>query len=136
MNNGPLLFFGILATLASSFWALLLAPQLQIGSQQPLVLASTGEYYPPARPGIAQQGAEVYRSLGCAECHSRQVRQTGVEFDVWLTEPGTNKPALIVALTQLNVADAARVVEQLPLRVAHGLSMSAAQPIAAQLSKK
>jgi len=42
VNNGPLLFFGILATLASSFWGLLLAPQLQIGRQQPAVLESTG----------------------------------------------------------------------------------------------
>ena len=77
MNNGPLLFLGILATLASSFWGLLLAPQLQIGSQQPIVLEATGETYPQPRPGMAQQGAEVYRSLGCAGCHSQQVRGFG-----------------------------------------------------------
>ena len=42
MNNGPLLFLGILASVAGSFWALLLAPHLQLGSQQPVVLESTG----------------------------------------------------------------------------------------------
>ena len=31
MNNGAVLFLGILLTLASSFWGLLLAPQLQMG---------------------------------------------------------------------------------------------------------
>ena len=77
MNNGPLLFLGILATLASSFWGLLLAPQLQIGRQQPVILEATGETYPQPRPGMAQQGAEVYRSLGCAACHSQQVRGFG-----------------------------------------------------------
>ena len=77
MNNGPLLFLGILVTLVSSFWGLLLAPQLQIGRQQPIVLEATGETYPQPRPGMAQQGAEVYRSLGCAACHSQQVRGFG-----------------------------------------------------------
>ena len=87
MNNGPLLFFGILLTMASSFWGLILAPQLQIGRQQPVILEDTGDYYPANRPGLAQQGAEVYRSLGCAECHTRQVR--GVSAD--LARPGWGK---------------------------------------------
>ena len=77
MNNGPLLFLGILVTLVSSFWGLLLAPQLQIGRQQPVLIEATGETYPQPRPGMAQQGAEVYRSLGCAACHSQQVRGFG-----------------------------------------------------------
>jgi cytochrome c oxidase cbb3-type subunit 2 len=80
MNNGPLLFFGILATLASSFWGLLLVPQMQIGHQQPIVLEATGQPYPTARPGTAQQGAEVYRAQGCAECHSQQVRGLGSDL--------------------------------------------------------
>lgn len=84
MNNGPLLFLGLLLTMASSFWGLIFAPQLQIGRQQPVILEDTGAYYPVSRPGLAQQGAEVYRSLGCAECHTRQVR--GVSAD--LARPG------------------------------------------------
>jgi cytochrome c oxidase cbb3-type subunit 2 len=77
MNNGPLLFFGILATMASSFWGMILLPQIQIGRQQAVVIEETGAYYPPLRAGQASQGAEVYRSLGCAECHSQQVRGIG-----------------------------------------------------------
>ncbi len=136
MNNGPLLFFGILATLASSFWGLLLAPQLQIGRQQPVLIEATGEYYPPARPGLAQQGAEVYRAQGCVECHSQRVRQTGVSFDVWLAEAGTNHAALAAALTQFKIGpgDAARLVEQAPVKVLSGLNLGEAQRIAGQLT--
>ena len=90
MNNGAVLFFGILLTLASSFWGLLLAPQLQIGRAQPVVLEATGEIYPSPRPGLAQQGAEVYRAQGCAECHTRQVRQTGVTS---FSFPGSGRAA-------------------------------------------
>ena len=77
MNNGPLLFFGILAAMASSFWGVILLPQIQIGRQQAVVLEDTGAYYPALRAGQAAQGAEVNRSLGCAECHSQQVRGLG-----------------------------------------------------------
>ena len=77
MNNGPLIFFGVLATMASSFWGVVLLPQIQIGGQQAVVIEETGAYYPALRAGQAAQGAEVYRSLGCAECHSQQVRGLG-----------------------------------------------------------
>ena len=78
MNSGPLLFLGIFATLASSFWGLLLMPQVKIGRQE--LLNTNGMIY-PARPGLAKQGEQVYRSLGCAECHTRQVRPRGYGTD-------------------------------------------------------
>ena len=134
MNNGPLLFFGILVTLASSFWGLLLAPQLQIGGQQPVVLESTGQFYPPTRPGLAQQGAEVYRAQGCVECHSQQVRQTGVDFEVWLADSGSNKVELAVAMTRLNIPEATKLVDQAPVKLLSGLSLIEAQGVATQLT--
>ena len=78
MNSGPLLFLGIFVTLASSFWGLLLMPQLKIGRQQ--LVDSNGLPY-PTRSGVAKQGEQVYRSLGCAECHTRQVRTRGYGSD-------------------------------------------------------
>ncbi len=81
MNSGPLLFLGIFATLASSFWGLLLLAQLQIGRQEPVKLEANDALYPAARPGQARQGAEIYRSLGCVECHSQQVRPKGFGSD-------------------------------------------------------
>jgi cytochrome c oxidase cbb3-type subunit 2 len=82
MNSGPLLFLGIFLTLASSFWGLLLMPQLKLGNQEVTELKETGELYPLNRAGIAGQGAEIYRSLGCAECHTRQVRPVNLGGDI------------------------------------------------------
>ena len=79
MNNGPLLFLGIFATLASSFWGLLLVPQLQLGRQEQVTNSVTLALYPQNRSGSAKAGAEIYRSLGCVECHTEQVR--GLGFD-------------------------------------------------------
>jgi cbb3-type cytochrome oxidase cytochrome c subunit len=136
MNNGPLLFLGILLTLAASFWSLLLAPQLQIGQQQSAILEATGETYPTPRPGAAQQGAEVYRSLGCVECHSQQVRQTGVIFDVWLAEPGTNQTDLAATLARLGVptAEASRAIAKAPAKLLSGLDHNQAQNVASQIT--
>ena len=134
MNNGAVLFFGILLTLASSFWGLLLAPQLQIGRAQPVVLEATGEIYPSPRPGLAQQGAEIYRAQGCAECHTRQVRQTGVTFELWLADAGTNKVALTATMARLNLADATKLIEQAPVKLLGGLTMAKASSLAGQLT--
>src|SRR5690348_16518598 len=81
MNNGPLLFLGIFATLASSFWGLLLVPQLQLGRQEQVMANfATPALYPQPRSGSAKQGAEIYRSLGCVQCHSQQVRGLGSDL--------------------------------------------------------
>jgi cytochrome c oxidase cbb3-type subunit 2 len=84
MNYGPLLFLGILLTLASSWVGLVLLPNQQLGGLKPFV--STNDvgvvtYYPEERPGEAQKGAELYRSLGCIYCHSQQVRPEGFGAD-------------------------------------------------------
>jgi cytochrome c oxidase cbb3-type subunit 2 len=82
MNYGPLLFLGILFTLASSWVGLVLMPNRQLGSLTPHVNATTSAIYPAARAGEAQQGAETYRSLGCIYCHSQQVRPEGFGGDI------------------------------------------------------
>jgi cytochrome c oxidase cbb3-type subunit II len=76
MNTGPLLFLGILLSTALSFWGLVIGPAFQIGRQE-LV-----ETYPTGRTGDALRGAEVYRSLGCVECHTQQVRPRGYGTDI------------------------------------------------------
>lgn len=74
MNNPPLIFLGLLVTFAASFGGLILGPQVQIGRQISVEDRSTGTPYPGQRPGHAARGKDVYRSLGCVECHTRQVR--------------------------------------------------------------
>jgi mono/diheme cytochrome c family protein len=134
MNNGPLLFLGIFASLAASFWGLLLAPQIQIGRQQPVILEATGQPYPSTRPGLAQQGAEVYRAQGCVECHSQQVRQKGVTFELWLAEAGTNQADLAVSLAGLGVPEPAKLIAQAPVRLLGGLTMAQASGMASRLT--
>jgi cbb3-type cytochrome oxidase cytochrome c subunit len=102
MNYGPLLFLAAFFALASSWCGFVLTPQLQIGRlQQTNTLGDVPVTYPLARPGLAQQGLEVYRANGCAYCHSQQVGQTGTVVDVTLTDAGTNQPETIAALLSL-----------------------------------
>lgn len=82
MNSGPLLFLGIFAALAASWWGVIVAPTLQFGLGSTVLAKETGQHYPPTRPGLAQQGAEVYRSEGCNTCHSQLVRPQGFGFDI------------------------------------------------------
>ena len=74
MNRGPLLFLGVFFALASSWYGMVLKPHLQIGSLQQTNTVATAETYPAARPGLARQGAEVYRANGCVYCHTQSVR--------------------------------------------------------------
>jgi len=73
MSNPPLIFLGLLVTFLASFGGLVLGPQMQIGRQVAVPDKLTGTPYPSLRPGMAAKGKDVYRSLGCAECHTRQV---------------------------------------------------------------
>src|ERR1051325_6594821 len=99
MNHGPLVFLGVLATFVTSWWALIFAPQLQVGSQQ--TAQTDVGIYPTRRAGVALRGHQVYVANGCVHCHSQQVQQDGYTFDVVLTAAGTN------------AAGVARIIEQL-----------------------
>jgi len=102
MNYGPLVFLAAFFALASSWCGFVLTPQLQIGRlQQTNTVGGAASRYPVARPGLAQQGMEVYRANGCAYCHSQQVGQTGTLLEIALTEAGTNQAATIAALRKL-----------------------------------
>jgi len=102
MNYGPLVFLAAFFALATSWCGFVLTPQLQIGRlPQAHTVGGAASTYPVARPGLAQQGMEVYRANGCAACHSQQVGQTGTVLEIALTEAGTNQPATIAALLTL-----------------------------------
>src|ERR1041385_7897784 len=99
MNHGPLVFLGVLATFVASWWALVFAPQLQVGSQ---ASAQTDlGIYPTRRAGVAVQGHQVYVANGCVHCHSQQVQQDGYTFDVVLTSAGTNPLAVANVVGQV-----------------------------------
>jgi cytochrome c oxidase cbb3-type subunit 2 len=82
MRYGPFIFLGVFLMLAGSWCGLVLMPQIQLGRQQAVQIEETGELYPRPRPGLAQQGMEVYRANGCIYCHSQQVRPQGYGADI------------------------------------------------------
>src|SRR5687767_12432201 len=100
MNHGPLIFLGLLASFVASWWALIFAPHLQIGSHKTADV--DGMPYPKGLPGIAAQGRHVFVANGCVQCHSQQVQQDGYTFDVVVTSVGTN--AIDVAKTIAAIA--------------------------------
>lgn len=102
MNYGPLVFLAAFFALASSWCGFVFTPQLQIGRlQQTNTVGGAAVAYPVARPGLAQQGMEVYRADGCAYCHSQQVGQIGTLLEIALIDAGTNQAATIAALLKL-----------------------------------
>jgi cbb3-type cytochrome oxidase cytochrome c subunit len=122
MNQGPLIFLGVFFALAASWFGLIVQPQLQIGRAQLTTnIVDTAQVYPQARPGSAQRGLQVYRSLGCATCHTQQIQQRGTVFDVVLTAQGTNLAEVIKTVLavrpELTAPEAAKLVERAPVPV-------------------
>jgi cbb3-type cytochrome oxidase cytochrome c subunit len=109
MNYACLVFFGVLVTFVASWWGMVFAPQLQIGSQQPKTPEGATLAYPAARPGIAEQGHKIYVSQGCVYCHSQQVRQEGYTFDVLLAGT-TNQQSTAAALQSLGIQNSAQLL--------------------------
>jgi cbb3-type cytochrome oxidase cytochrome c subunit len=120
MNYGALFFLVGFLGLAGSWFGLVLAPQVQVGRQE-LTKLDGGTLYPSRRPGMAEQGAQVYRANGCAACHSQQVRQSGTVFDVVLDEVGTNQPAVLAALKAMGTGVDAAGLAALPQNVLRGV---------------
>jgi cbb3-type cytochrome oxidase cytochrome c subunit len=85
-------------SLACSWAALIMAPQLQLGALAPAPIPNTSDVHPAARPGLAAQGADVYRSLGCAQCHTRQLRQDALLFGARLNDLGSNASTINLEL--------------------------------------
>ncbi|MBL6838480.1 MAG: cbb3-type cytochrome c oxidase subunit II [Puniceicoccaceae bacterium] len=96
MKNLPLLFCGIFFALAFSFTGLILTSNIQLGSltqttetlvpsdaDPSIMVMAEGEPLYPTKPvGLAQQGKEVYISMGCMYCHSQQVRRADFGADI------------------------------------------------------
>ena len=138
MNHGPLIFLGVLVTFVTSWWGLVFAPQVQIGSQQNASL--TEGVYPKPRAGLAEQGHLVYVANGCVQCHGQQVRQDGYTFDVVLIAPGTNTEMLVRALGKIAPgvnagAVAAAATDKTPQTILTNVPQGVADDAQARLKK-
>jgi cytochrome c oxidase cbb3-type subunit 2 len=105
MNYGPLLFLAAFFALSSSWFAFVLVPKAQLGRLQQTNTLGAPVTYPVARPGLAQQGLQVYRANGCAYCHTQMVGQERTDIEVVVSELGTNQAALLEAVRKLKGVD-------------------------------
>jgi cytochrome c oxidase cbb3-type subunit 2 len=103
MKNGFLVFLASLVALGGSWCGFVLGPALQLGIEKQTTVLSSSDFYPVDRPGLANQGLQVYRANGCAACHTEQVQQGGVACDVVLTSSGGNPAALTNAISFLKL---------------------------------
>jgi cytochrome c oxidase cbb3-type subunit II len=81
MNNGILIFLGLLITMLWSWYGFVVQNFKQVGKLEPATTL-TGETFPTGRSGTANLGQEVYRANGCASCHTMQVRPQGHGADI------------------------------------------------------
>ena len=101
MNNGVLLFFGVLFAMISSWFSFVHSPQLQLGNQIPEQDETTGKIFPLPRTGAANRGLDVYRRNGCVSCHTQQVRQKNYQFSLVADDWGPNTAQIGKALSSL-----------------------------------
>ena len=130
MNYGAIVFLAGFLALSGSWFGMVLVPQLQVGRQDQSTNSVNGSLYPSRRPGMAEQGAQVYRANGCVACHSQQVRQDGIVFDVGLNEVGTNRAAVVAALKAINSKLDETGLGALPSDILHGVDKHVADAAA------
>jgi cytochrome c oxidase cbb3-type subunit 2 len=81
VKNNVLFFAGLFAALGISWAGIVIGSNAQLGSLAPFYDDSEGAAFPPWMPGAAARGQLVYRDLGCAACHTQQVRRPGFGSD-------------------------------------------------------
>lgn len=114
MKNGFLIFLATFAVLGSSWCAFVVAPELQLGTAKQTTVLNSADPYPVQRTGDATLGLQVYRANGCAACHTEQLQQDGVVFDVVLTGAGKTPTTLGRALAIMFTNEPPFTTNQLP----------------------
>lgn len=81
MRNGFIFFIGLFAAALLSWAGIVLGSHGQLGQLTPFLDENEGRAFPLRHSGIAAQGQLVYDDLGCAACHTQQVRRPGFGSD-------------------------------------------------------
>lgn len=81
MKNGPVFFLGLLTAVGVSWGGLVIGSHAQLSSFPPYFDEIQNQAYPSRMNGIAARGQYVYADLGCAACHTQQVRRPGFGSD-------------------------------------------------------
>lgn len=75
MKNGTLFLAALFGALTLSWAGIVLGTQGQLGRLTPYYDDGEGNSFPLRPSGLAAQGGLVYADLGCAACHTQQVRR-------------------------------------------------------------
>jgi cytochrome c oxidase cbb3-type subunit 2 len=75
MKNGFTYFLGVFLALALAWTGIVLGSHAQLGHLAPYFDENESKAFPERMPGIAARGQRVYDDLGCASCHTQQVRR-------------------------------------------------------------
>ena len=104
MKNGFAVFFAVAVALGGSWVGFVVAPSLQLGTAKQTSVLVSGDAWPQQRIGDATLGLQVYRANGCAACHTEQIRQSGVAFEVVLTGAGKNPETVSNLVSSLKLS--------------------------------
>lgn len=75
MKNGPLFLLGLFFSALVTWSGIVLGSHGQLGSLTPFYDEGDSLAYPQRPTGMAARGQLVYADLGCAACHTQQVRR-------------------------------------------------------------
>jgi len=78
----PKFFVLILAAFMFTWFALIVLPWISLGHLAPITEEGSTDIKPWDVPGAAHQGEAVYASLGCAYCHTQQIRPANSGADI------------------------------------------------------
>jgi cytochrome c oxidase cbb3-type subunit II len=75
MRNALIFVLGLFSALAVAWSGIVLGSHAQLGELTPYFDEMEGQTFPPRMSGVAARGQFVYADLGCASCHTQQVRR-------------------------------------------------------------
>lgn len=81
MKNGFLFFIGLLAAFTFGWGGIALGSHAQLGGLAAYYDDAESASFPARPPGLAMRGQLVYADLGCASCHTQQVRRSDFGSD-------------------------------------------------------
>lgn len=107
MKSGFLLVVGAAAALILAFSAIVLGSVGQLDRLGPYYDDADSQAYPAGQSGLANEGAYVYRDLGCALCHTQQVRRPGFGADTargWGDRQSVSRDYIYEPVVQIGIS--------------------------------
>lgn len=81
MKSDFAFLLGVFAAVGVSYAGIVLASNAQLGSLAPYYDDNNDLSHPQVFPGVAVRGQLVYKDLGCAACHTQEVRRPSYGSD-------------------------------------------------------